>query len=111
MEQVRRKAARELPENGPIPGLAQQLEHDNSLDQILNQKAASPLPVAHDIEDVFKDVRPSVVLQEKSGQGERDIVLTQTSTWESLAQRVFGPEMKYARKGLLRYRRLNVLIN
>ncbi len=91
--EVRRKAARELPTHGPLPGLAQQRDHDNSLDQVLQQKAASPHPIANDEKDVFENARPSVVVQEKSGQQERDEVHMQASTWHAHAQRVHGKEM------------------
>ena len=93
MTQVRQKAAREFPIQGSLPNHAQSIGHDNSLDRIEMQKCASPSPIASSVSSVFDTVRPFCVVQEKSGSAERDEVELQTSTWESLAQRVFGKEI------------------
>ena len=93
MVRVRAKANADLPENGPINGIEQQRPHDDTLDKILVQKSASPHLVAANAEEALEHTRPSVIVQEKSAQYERDELRTQVSSWESVAKQLFGEEM------------------
>ena len=95
LDRVRAKAARPveeggLPVEGPLPDLLTVGAPDNGLDEVLQQKASSPHPVSSTAEDVFSCLRPNVVLQEKSGNAERDLLSTEVAAWETLSGHTAG---------------------
>ena len=49
-----RQATAEFLEGGAVDGLEQQIPHDDTLDNILVQKAASPHPVAANLDEVLE---------------------------------------------------------
>ena len=87
---VEAKAKEHLPENGPLVEVTQ-AQHDETLDKILMQKAACPHPIAESEQQVFDDMRPNAVLQEKSGQHEADEIITQEHVWTDFAARLKVP--------------------
>jgi len=66
MTEVLVKAEERLPEDGVLPELVTELEHDDGLDRVLLQKASSPHPVPQNAGEVFNGMRPNAVLQEKA---------------------------------------------
>ena len=93
MTQVLAKARQRLSESGVLSELVAQLGHDDGLDKVLAQKAASPHAVAQNVREVFTDSRPNAVLQEKSSNAERDLALTESEAWLSLGSRMVGQEV------------------
>eukprot|EP00959_Pyramimonas_sp_CCMP1952_P085456 1787518-Pyramimonas_sp.AAC.1 len=70
--------------------LVTQLGHDDGLDKVMAQKASSPHLTAVNVADALTDVRPNAVVLEKSGQAERDLALTESGAWASLAAKMHG---------------------
>jgi len=75
MDAVERKA-RHLPEDGVPPEIVALLPHDDSLDQVLVQKAADPARGRGSVEEVaerMNDSQPNAVVDEKSSNDASDI--------------------------------------
>ena len=75
MERVRAKA-RDLPENGVPPELVHIIPHDDSLDKLQVQKAATPVGGRGDLHraaELLVQTRPNAVVLEKSSYDEADI--------------------------------------
>ena len=75
MSAVEAKAAR-LPENGVPPEIVRLLPHDNSLDKIQVQKAATPVSGRSDLSGVINQMersQPNAVVLERSNEDAEDI--------------------------------------
>ena len=90
MERVRRKA-RELPENGVPPEIVRVLAHDDSLDKIQVQKAATPVDGRGDLHraaELLVQTRPNAVVLEKSSYDEADINAQRISALRTFAEQL-----------------------
>ena len=78
MTRVRAKAAATLPENDVPPEIQKLIPYDDSLDRILIQKQATPVPNKCSLETAaanLDNIRPNGVVLEKTSYDEGDIRL------------------------------------
>jgi hypothetical protein len=90
MAEVRIRAEERVPENGVVPELVTQLEHDDGLDKVLLQKSSTPHAVAQNAGEVFQGMRPNAVVLERSSVAERDLALTEAEAWQALGAKMNG---------------------
>ena len=94
MDSVEKKAAR-LPEDGVPPEIVALLPHDSTLDQVLVQKAAAPVPGRGSVEQEAERLRnsqPNAVVEEKSSNDAADINAQRIAALRNLATQL-QPEM------------------
>ena len=85
-----RKRAMQLPEEGPLPGLVQEMGNDQSIEKMCPQKAATPSPLASKPEVAMVDVRPNAVSMEKSGAATEDGVESSAHAWTAMEETLQG---------------------
>ena len=95
MDSVEKKAAR-LPEDGVPPEIVALLPHDSTLDQVLVQKAAAPVPGRGSVEQEAERLRnsqPNAVVEEKSSNDAADINAQRIAALRNLATQL-RPEIE-----------------
>ena len=83
--------AQQLPENGVPPELIRILPHDNSLDKLQPQKAATPVAGRSTLEgagQLLCETKPNGVVLEKSGMDDGDINAQRLRALHSLVDRL-----------------------
>ena len=65
--QVRKKAL-QLPKNGVPPEVLRVMRNDDGLDKLKPQKAATPVPGRVSVSEAFANMRPNMVVSERSGK-------------------------------------------
>ena len=93
MSEVRLLAEERVPEDGVLPELVTELEHDDGLDKVLLQKSSTPHAVPQNAGEVFEGMRPNAVVLEKSCTAERDLALTEAQAWQTLGAKMRGEEL------------------
>ena len=90
MARVRLKA-RDLPENGVPPDIIRLIAHDEDLDKVQIQKAATPVDGRSDLPraaELLAQSRPNAVVLEKSSYDEADINAQRISALHNAAEQL-----------------------